>query len=514
MTKLFFLILFSILTTYVFAQQQPDSSRLKINKITTKASGKVDSLNSKISSVNILSINVPGDSTSQKAIHKADSIRSGFQSKADSLQRAYQMPINKLDSVAKSLQHQAKILTSMNIPSAKVSAKLDSVTKLKTAQLSKLNHKMDSLKAKANKSLNSLDLPPGMKEPVQKLTQSINGYKIPTVDGKIPNVNLPSANLPGNLNMPSLGNTNIPAMGNAQLPTGAAQLNIPGAADLTKITGDVGKYGADVKNITQGNLNDVKGLDKKLEGEAMKSAPMGELTGKTAELDKYKSQLNGRPDSAAFGMVKQEVMKEATNHFAGKEEILKQAMDKMAKLKTKYSDVKSMADLAKKPPSAFHDKPFIERLVTGITFQVISTGNYLLDINPAVLYKISPRFSAGGGWVQRIAFDQSANSQQVYGPRAAVQFNLQKGFSLRYAPEMLNTLIPPQYNFSADAGKRLWVWSHFVGIKKEFKIYKSVRGNTEALYNLYNPNHLSPYGDQLVVRIGFEMEMKKRKKKI
>ncbi|CAN5468129.1 hypothetical protein BH09BAC3_BH09BAC3_16400 [soil metagenome] len=508
-----YFFLLSILHNQASAQQQPDSSRVKIDKITGKATGKVDSLNSRLTSgANSLSIKTPGDSASQKAMHKADAIRLGFQSKADSLRNAYQKPINKLDSVGKSLEQQVKILTSMNIPSAKIAAKLDSVTRLKTAQLSKLNNKVDSLKQKANKSLNSLDLPPEMKEPVQKLTQSINGYNIPMVNGKIPGLDLPSANLPGNLNMPSMGNTNIPALGNTPLPTaGAPQLNIPGTQDLSKVTGQAGQYGADIKNITQGNLNEVKGIDKKLESEAIKNAPMGELTGKTAELDKYKSQLNGRPDSAALTMVKQEVMKEATNHFAGKEAVLKEAMDKMAKLKTKYSDVKSMADLAKKPPNPFHDKPFIERVVPGITLQIISTGNYLLDINPMILYKISPRFYAGAGWVHRIAFDQTVSGRNVYGPRAAVQFNLQKGFSLRYAPEVLNTLVPPQYNFSPDAGKRLWVWSHFVGIKKEFKIYKSLRGNTEALYNLYNPNQLSPYGDQLVVRIGFEMGLKKRK---
>lgn len=60
-------------------------------------------------------------------------------------------------------------------------------------------------------------------------------------------------------------------------------------------------------------------------------------------------------------MAKQEakemVMKEATNHFAGKEEILKGAIDKMTKLKTKYSEVKS-GRLTQAPTQSTSGKTF------------------------------------------------------------------------------------------------------------------------------------------------------------
>ncbi|MEJ0055095.1 MAG: hypothetical protein WDN75_05230 [Bacteroidota bacterium] len=99
----------------------------------------------------------------------------------------------------------------------------------------------------------------------------------------------------------------------------------------------------------------------------------------------------------------------------------------------------------------------------------------------------------------------------MYGPRAAVQFNLAKGFSLRALPEVVNMYVPPQFSFSpADRRGRRWEWSTLVGIKKEFKVYKTIRGNTEALYNLHSPQNTSPYHDQFVVRFGFEFPMKKK----
>ncbi len=110
-------------------------------------------------------------------------------------------------------------------------------------------------------------------------------------------------------------------------------------------------------------MGEVKNIDKAAEGQLMKNENVGELKGRTAEMDKYKQQLGGRPDSAAISMVKQEAMKEATNHFKGQEAVLQQAMGKMTKLKARYSEVKSVADLPKKLPNPLHDTPFIERVI-------------------------------------------------------------------------------------------------------------------------------------------------------
>jgi hypothetical protein len=78
---------------------------------------------------------------------------------------------------------------------------------------------------------------------------------------------------------------------------------------------------------------------------------------------------------------------------------------------------------------------------------------------------------------------------------------------------LLNADIPPQLVMNpSDNGNREWVWSAFVGIKKDFTVFKNIKGNTEALFNLYDQQNKSPYPDKFVVRFGFEFPMKKRLK--
>ena len=132
------------------------------------------------------------------------------------------------------------------------------------------------------------------------------------------------------------------------------------------------------------------------------------------------------------------------------------------------------------------------------------------------MYLISPRLSAGAGWNQRLPFDglSVTSDESIYGPRAAFEFKWTKGINFRLLPEIMNTIIPPLIASSkgVDPAYREWVPSIFVGIKKDFTVYKNIKGNTEVLYNLYDKDGMSPYGDRLAVRFGFEFPIKKKVK--
>lgn len=67
-------------------------------------------------------------------------------------------------------------------------------------------------------------------------------------------------------------------------------------------------------------------------------------------------------------------------------------------------------------------------------------------------------------------------------------------------------------SMGVDQIYREWVHSIFVSIKKDFTVYKNIKGNTEVLYNLYDKEGMSPYGEKLAVRFGFEFPMKKKGK--
>jgi len=158
--------------------------------------------------------------------------------------------------------------------------------------------------------------------------------------------------------------------------------------------------------------------------------------------------------------------------------------------------------------------PFIERIIPGVSFQIYSQGHFLFDVNPVLTYRITPRFSAGAGWVERWAFDQMrVDNERVYGPRMIFQFNWKKAFSLRLQPEVLNRYLPPQLISNSNDVVRLWTPSVFVGIKKDFAVYKMIRGNIEVMYNLHNPQSRSPYQDRMAIRFGFEFPMKKMRRR-
>lgn len=75
----------------------------------------------------------------------------------------------------------------------------------------------------------------------------------------------------------------------------------------------------------------------------------------------------------------------------------------------------------------------------------------------------------------------------------------------------MNTTVPPLTRTpTLDLGDREWVWGAFVGMKKEYRFIRNVKGTALVMVRLFNPEHKSPYGDVINVRFGFEFPMKKK----
>jgi hypothetical protein len=187
----------------------------------------------------------------------------------------------------------------------------------------------------------------------------------------------------------------------------------------------------------------------------------------------------------------------------------------MTSLKTKYSEVKSMAELPKRLPNPLKGKPLRERLVPALTLQIMSQKNVLLDLNPSVAYRISPRFKSGIGWVERITFVdwKPTIPERVFGLRNYTEYQLPKGFQARADIEWLNAILPPLIINTGDLGTRDWEWSTLIGLKKDFKISKGVTGNVQTMYRLWSDKDKVPFPDRLNIRIGFEFPMRKKLKK-
>lgn len=279
-------------------------------------------------------------------------------------------------------------------------------------------------------------------------------------------------------------------------------------------------FQGDAKAIAQGDLNEVKELPNAIEQQAAKLEEVQVLQKEAGRLNEVKNVADMAKDPEALvekGMQQAPML--AMDHFAGKQEVLQSAMDKMDKLKKKYGHLKNVKDnLPRRMANAMYGKPFVERLLPGITLQIQRMpGAYLVDYNPYVGYRLTGRLTSGAGWNERVEIGRHAKfslKPRVYGPRAFVDYKFGKGVSIRADIEKLNSYVPVVRGngITPDEGKRLWVWSVFVGIKKEYSFMKGVNGNVQALYNLYDDHDNSPYSERFCVRMGFEFPLRKKKK--
>jgi len=491
----------------------------KLNAVASSLTNRLDSVSSRQHWY---------DSTIQKPEQKIDSIQSAFRAKTDSVQNASREKMALLNSSASVYQYKIDSLTSLKLPTNGVTHKLDSVTQLQQQTVAKAEQKIQALKTKATDKLKSLDLPPGAQEKISNATKNINGFSLPTKKLNIPSLNTPGMTGLPNMSLGKLGDTGIQSPvgnlpGTSDIPGVGGELkNVQGEMkDVTNVTGDVGKYGNDLQNVTKGNLGEVKEVPKALENKAADMTGVKDLTGQTKELDRYKNQLGQLQDPAKNkDQLLQKGKQEAMNHFAGKEQVLQEAMEKVSKYKQKYSSLQSIHDLPKRRPNEMRGKPFRERLVPGIAFQIQRKSNDLLvDFNVYAGYRFTGKFTAGLGWNQRVAYNSKSNDfnphARVFGPRTFAEYNLFRGICPRVEFEFMNTFVPKALfaPVTTDVGSREWVWTAFAGLKKDYRFLKKIKGTTMVMFNVYNPRHRSPYADVMNVRFGFEFPQRKKEKK-
>jgi len=488
------------------------------------------------------------DTSNSKVNAKIDSVQSKFQN-ASTLQiggllrtkwpqdsvRESKANRNELDSLKQRLAVKIDSLQANGMSATSLRAKLDSIErKIDANRFYEVQSKLHEMESKLNKPI--VDAEDAVNEKLN-LMRSEGGA---------------NANLPGTVTAPELETTltsistevNIPVLSDTGIPLQEDVKGVEGLSsklsDLQDIpqqqldkmnsvngveqvqsglekandmTDKVQSYGSDVKSMAQGDFENVNELPATLEEEAMKINELTELQDQTGTLDNYRSLAEKAKDpNALMEEVKQQGFTYAVDHFAGKEEILQKAMEHMDKLKVKYKELDNLRDLPKRKPNEMKGKSLNERLVRGVTLQIQKSNNFWLDYNPYLGYRLYGRFTAGVGWNERVSIDNDLNfslRDRIYGPRVFVDFAYRKGWSVRADIEKMNARAEvPQINQTGESNRQ-WLWSAFVGIRKEYKFSKRATGNFEFLYNVYDDKNQSPYSSRLAVRFGFEISGKR-----
>ena len=329
----------------------------------------------------------------------------------------------------------------------------------------------------------------------------------------IPDVNLPAnpgIDVPGKIDIPdvsqSAGSLSIPQ----DVPSAPSLKDVNTSEYTSKISEQTSGYTDDVKKISEmkpGNIGDVS---ENIEGKAMNLDEVDGLKTQFDAADKMKRYYD--PDVA-----KEEALSKAklaaVNHFAGHEEELKAAMQKLSDLKTKFPHKDGVLDLFAKRQRLLLGKPFIEHFIPGLVLQFQKRQSFWVDVNPLLGYRISGRLTGGLGWNQRLAynFDEHTwdNQNRMYGIRSFADFKLKGKLSARGEAERMNAFVPVSA-LDRSVGDRQWVWSFFAGLKTEFSFSEKVKGNTQVMYSLYNPDHRNIYTDRINIRLGMQIPLRKK----
>ncbi|MBI3221283.1 MAG: hypothetical protein HYZ44_17365 [Bacteroidetes bacterium] len=495
------------------------------------------------------------DSTQRALTGRLTNVQNRLKAKSDSL-KSLKLPTEKVDAQITQLQTNIDSLK-LPIPSVNVKqaeerlqklnnsvtsrvAKLEQGVGIQTKKLpTELQSKVGNVSSITNSVTQQLPANPlsGVSVPAGGLpgslntnapgitTPSIPGASLPT-GGGLPSANgvgaLPGINAPSSSSMPSIPSANglnTGSMPSTNLPT--ANLNevtdiSKQAGDLAKLPGEASQYGEQLNQLKDGEVDSAM-VKKWMEENASRLKETKMLREQQQAIEKYKQMSERYRDPVAMKKELQKNAKElAFDKVAASQATVNEAVANMNKMKKAAGDVKTIdTQVKQKRVNPMHGKPFKERLLPGVSLQMQNGTNFLLDVNPYIGYHLSGRWTAGLGWNERIACNFSKgryfiSEERVYGVRSFLQFRLLGQLTLRGEIETMNSPVR-QLNLPLDNGNRKWVWSYVAGIKQEFRISKHINGNAQVLYNLYDPKRESPYADRLIVRLGFEFPVSKKK---
>lgn len=493
-----------------------DTAEKKVNE----ASTKIQNLNHSLTDYDTLYNKIPSAQT------EIDKRKNKLQSKIDSLQ-------------------------SLGLPHETYTRKLDSLVSLNPSEkLQEATHKVNEVQGKINDAESKLNDTQSKIDQIQNKPESELNKKLNVLSteskgmGTLPsNVNLPDGGLPANnlpetdLKQPGLPSVDTPRLGlndnslktDLDLKVKTPEITQPGEVkglkniqekvdeNLGSVTQKVGGYNDDIKNISKGNIDEVKTLKEDAIAQASMEEEIKALKQGEAAMAEQKAALEAMKNQEAY---KKQMLSRARDmalkNIAARDLAIQTAVQKVNKYHKRAGTIlQNKKDLPKKR-DPLRKLKFYEKIVPGITLQLYKSDAWLADVNPSVRYRLTSYWSLGSGWNQRFMIGKSklpAEHTNVYGLRTFSEIIIFKGLAMRFDVERMNSFVAPLDLAKKDEGQREWGWSYFAGLKKEFTFMPRVVGNVQFTYNVYNSTTQSPYPTRFNVRFGFEYSMKKKKRK-
>jgi hypothetical protein len=481
-------------------------------------------------------INAPFTKSRAALSHSPDSLEK-MTLKASAVKRKTDSLIKVTDPSSKAfawLKSRQDSLKKLKLPTTRYTRQMDKAAQKQQKMLTELNAKQNELEKKVSgrytKWENSVRSRLKLDSFGIKGTGNIPGLKqlnAPPAGTQLPGVKMPGLNqsFPSGLpKMPNLHTGDFSSLGLSKELSGiGGNLSVPSMGQLSQWEKSIpGLSNNPIKNVSQqisGAGAMLKDPSKAAENAVGQIGGVQTLNKEVAAANNLKAGndalkiADGMKDTNAM---KAEAQKQAVNHFAGKEEVLKKSMDAMAKYKKKYHSLNSLADAKKmkwwQPVNGLKGKPFRERIHPGINLGYSTRKDTVnLDFYPNVSYQISGRFEAGFGGLYRVHINTKSvavdQRQPVWGLTGFTTFKLFKSTHFRLETDAVSSMTPSGSNDGTL--QRSWRWQIITGIQNNFKISKSVTGNVQMLYN-FDKSLKDGFPERLMGRMGVAFNFRKK----
>lgn len=436
------------------------------------------------------------DPVLQKGQSQLDSIRKDVAFRFASIKGSYDSILTVANGQTTHIQAAIDSLQQLNQPAGWLEDRIDSIRQWKDERIKVLTDKVEQLRSSVTERVDALGLPPELEVKGRDLKMALEelDVSIPEIDAFKggAGLGLPTIDHSLDASLPDIEGTDL----------GIAEEHIKGLDERL--------------STVPANVEDASALAEEEAAKLVDASGVGKELG---SVDALKQTAVLPDEQAAKDAIVRDVRKQAVDHFQGKEEQLRKAMETLAKYKQKFSKLEGLDQIPEKRPNPMRGQKFLERIVPGVALQVHRKYAWMVDFNLYAGYRFNGRLRGGVGWNQRVAYDADLYrfdpDLRVFGPRLFTEFEAGRGFSARLEPECMNTRIPPRFAAGQpDPSVRQWVYSTIAGIKKEYRFIGNVRGTMLLLYNLHDREHRSPYSDKLMVRFGFEFGGRRKVKQV
>lgn len=483
-----------------------------------------------------------GDSLAREAQTRLDSLSSPWQNRFDSLRTLGRLQHLKDSITALSWGDslRTRVKAQFATRQQKIQRTIDSLRARKLSTRA-YQQKLDSLNQKQKSLLGEVDAK--QKQLQQQIDARYRKWqsKLDSAGVKLPGINLPGAQLPGTpalpntdfinqLNVPELPALNTSDFVNLNLSTDLQQiggdLSVPSASNLTQWatklaeTGPLSEWTGQLNQANAAWKDPAKAAEQAVTNvDAVQDATkqLGDAQKQFTENEALELAEKMKDPEAMKEEVIEQVQQQAMDHFAGKQEVLQQAMDNMSKYKRKFSSLESLDKLPKhpnRPRNGLKGQAFRERFRLGLAVGVQNQTDTLnLDFFPQASYHITGRLEAGLGMSYRVRLEKDVwHFHQQQAQWGFMSFATVKAFKgVRWRLETDVTSIPQPGVPTERGPAREWRWTWLTGVQTTFNISERFTGNVQMLYN-FDRKITDGFPEFLVLRVGVQYKFKARTK--